>query len=421
MGKTKVALDFIYSKKYTRPIVVAPIPLLREWVKQAGDHRPELKMNIVTKTNPLKEGEVNLIGYRRFQLQSDLVSKFNPDFIALDEGLIKNPSSKRTVEVQNITLDVPERILMTGTLINNTPTDVFGPIRFLEPALVGYKFTKFRDRYSIRNPKVPYYDCLGYRDTEEISEIIAACCIVMKKEDWMNYLPKKIYEEIQIPMPEFLRTVYREIRNNYITEINGHVFAYDNPLSVFGALTQVTCGFLKKDDQIFDLGEHPKLEKMVEIITEKREKAIVWFNYTHEGNLAEEYLRKAGISYLRVDGKTKSVFDSVSQFNSTGIQVLLSQSKVLNYGQTIMGNDKGPFEFLVSQTVRLHIFLSESWSAEVSRQQEDRTHRIGAKSDSIYIRLLMSPVDKVIREAIKEKRDIDRTIMMRACTRDEVD
>lgn len=61
------------------------------------------------------------------------------------------------------------RVGLTGTPMPQTPLDVFGIYRALDPGIFGTKWTPFRSRYAVENPHVPGH-IVGYRNTEELRD-----------------------------------------------------------------------------------------------------------------------------------------------------------------------------------------------------------------------------------------------------------
>jgi len=413
MGKTKIVLDFIHLMQFQKVVIVAPLPLLEVWEGEIVKHRPELRCHIPKKvSSAILEGSgvVNLLNYEKAKLLEKQIIRFKTDFLFLDEALIKDPTTARTKSMLRIAKTVPYRGIGSGTLVNNSPLDVFAPVQFVEPSLVGRSFTTFRDRYTDREDWMPHYMYRGFRDTEEISEIIEACSIVLRKDDWLKDLPKKQYFIENLTLPEEQRGVWDDLIRNKIAEVDGDYIEVDNSLSLFAKLAQISSGFIYKNDNVpFFFREQPKLDRVINLLRENGKRVILWFNYRAEGLMAAETLAEQGISFLQVDGRTKSVKEIVDKFNHGNDQVLLSQAKVLNYGQTILGD----IEYRVDNSIYTQYFLSENWSLQVSRQQEDRTHRIGLKIPPSYTRFMVTPLDRDIRSTLENKRSVDREIMER--------
>ena len=431
LGKTKMTLDFIFLMQFRKVVIVAPKPLISVWLNEAETHRPELQL-IAPEEKAVdidygKEG-IYVISYAKFRLTRDKLVAFQPEFLTLDEALILNGEKRKIQDEDGTNRYVPDslqthtswvvgehtpyRSLASGTLVNNSVIDLYAPIRFLEPSLVGKSIYKFKERFLVMPKTGPSYFAKRPRNTEELKGILSSCSIVLRKDDWLKDLPKKQRFQVELPFPEEQKTVFHDLLANKIAEINGYVMTPENPLTLLGLLSQISCGFVYTENKIpHYFTEQPKITEIIRRVLLQGKKAIVWFNYSAEGKLALQKLTEAGLDSSYVDGKTKDVKGVVKEFNTSSRPILLAQAKVLNYGQTILGNDDPGFGFLIDQHVHIEHFLSESYSYGLGIQQEDRIHRIGTKKEPEYYRYLSSPLDYSIRSKLLERRDISVDIL----------
>jgi SNF2 family DNA or RNA helicase len=256
LGKTKVTLDFIWLIRAVKSLIVCPKALRFVWEEEAVKHRPELSVYVVETTDwdkelpKVKAADVVVVNYDKAVALEEALKGLQFDFMAVDEGLIKNPSTERTKALTRLSRGIKYRCVMSGTLVNNSPLDVFAPLRFIEPSLVGESFTKFRDEYALMTalgkggygPRI----VTGFKRKEEVRDMLASCGVIMTKKEWLVSLPPKEFIHKYVTMGDQQRDYYLQLASNYllqIPEINTEV-EVDNPLSVLIKLNQISNGFL---------------------------------------------------------------------------------------------------------------------------------------------------------------------------------
>lgn len=443
MGKSKVVLDYILLQGFKRTVVVCPKALLFVWEDEISIHRPELSYYTVKSTDWESEkagiaaAQVVIINYTKAVVFQSQLSAEGFDFVHLDEFLIKDPSTDRTKSLTAIAKHIPYRCGGSGTLINNSVLDAFSPIRYLEPALVGWNFTHFKDKHTVKNPRDPR-QVVGYRGVDEARSVLESCSIVMTKDKWLK-LPEKRFHDVCVSLTTEQREVYSQLMRNYTAQVGEHVIDIDNPLVMLSKLYQISNGFLyispdenEADNEVTELlaedsKKKPKkkrithffadtakiraLEQLVTVRVKDR-RAIIWFNMEAEYTLIQGLLDRLGHTYLTVKGGEKHIGDKVRQFNSNPeIQWLVCQAKSVNYGITVLGTTGEKLEAEgaevipgLSPEVHTQIFYSMNFSLEVFLQQQDRIHRLGQKHVCDYYRIFAStPVEDRIRAAIEDK------------------
>lgn len=444
LGKTKIVLDFIYLMKFKKSVIVCPKPLLYVWEEEIRKHRPELTYYIVQTTDweseieEIKKAQVIVTNYNKAVTFEDKLIDLNPEFLGLDEGLIKNYTTDRTKSLTKVGRKIPYKCVMSGTLINNSPLDCFAPIRFVEPAIIGEGVTKFKDKYAIvakQNRNIIF----GFRDMPEIQSIISACCIVMRKEEWLKDLPPKKFHLVKCRLGGDALKCYNDLISNWMFEYKEESFEYDNPLPRLGKLLQIANGFVyaKDEDTLEELNEskvkvknkkrrtvffpeQPKTKTLHELLHNPeglyKRRAVIWFNFTAELEILEDYLIEQGIKYLVIKGGEKDVGGKVNLFNQDpSYRFLLGQARTINYGATILGEENEEYEVIpeFSTTISDQVFYSLNFSLEVFLQQQDRIHRIGqTKECNYWIIITNSCIESRIWKALEDKTFINKSLLI---------
>jgi hypothetical protein len=423
LGKTKILLDYIHLRKPRRTLVVCPSPLKGVWEEERDRHRPELTLTrIDTKDDELK-GEILLMSYAMLRLKLEQLFFWKPELIIVDEALIQNDSLTTSALITLGKLS-KERILASGSLVNNGPLNLYYPLQFSEPSLVGGSFGRFRDRYvetytgtkwNSEGTKTKYTVATDeFKNIPELRSMVRATSIIMRKEEVLKDLPKQHFYEIDIEMPQSYKDIWATILGDAVIDVPGHdLIELENPLAIVSRLSQLTAGFFYMEGKVpWFLDEQPKLDVLIKKASASRERGIIWIKYNAQSLKVEERLAEAGIEYMVVNGRTKDVPKDVRTFNnSDSKQFLVAQERVLNYGHTVLGHKSEDDYLPLSSNVKEQHFLTESYSYQVTTQQIGRTHRIGVTYEPEYYRYLMSPLDLKVRAVLDTRRDVSDTIL----------
>lgn len=449
LGKTKICCDYAWLEKFQRVLVICPKPLLFVWQEEIETHRPELSYHVFESTDweeeysLAKDKTVWVMNYRKASILVDRLYEQEIDAMFIDEGLVKNISSDQTQDITKLSQRIPIRVIMSGTLVNNSAADIFAPVRIMEPSLVGTSYTNFRDAYlntwqPDRENKPHMKVVCGAKDPKMLKEILHTCSLVMRKEEWLN-LPPKYFHYIEVDLPKKTESMYYELVRNYSLKLSDSEIVVDNPLSMMSKLSQFGGGFLYLDEQtgseaqgdllltnkktkkpkkrktlFFD--EQPKIEALKKLLDSdlRDKKFLLWYTMDAERVLIEKLLSEKQIEFLTIAGGDKGIKQKVRDFNTDPkIRVLLCQAKTLNYGVTLLGNQGSDPEetdaviFSVSKAVHTQVFYSLTYSLEVFLQQQDRIHRIGQTKDChYYIIVARTPTELKLVKALEEKQEI---------------
>lgn len=482
LGKTKIVLDYIFylkqtlGSKFTKALIVCPCALLYVWAMEALKHRPELKVHVISEVNyaekikaregkeaeirrlkrrqeeenrGIMEADVVVVNYSKLVIADKFFLKCPWTFMAIDEGLVKNHVSQQTEVITALSKKIPYRTIMSGTLINNGPEDVFAPVRILEPAIFGTRMSRFREEYGVNIEAQGRKFTAGWKRRDEIRSGLEAVSLVMRKEDWLK-LPEKKFFHVPVTLSEEQHRVYRELAANLYCKVSDTFeVEADSPLVCAAKLTQIGSGFIypnfeNGDEETSDLGlkvvggvterkerrkkatkvtrkrgepyvfaEQPKIAKLMELLQGqlKGRKVVLWYNLGGELFLIQKALKDAGLSHLIVKGGISNTGEIITEFNTTDVQVLVCQAKAVNYGVTILGTDLDStsieFEPELDTRVYTHIFYSMNYSLEVFIQQQDRSHRIGqTMSPEYYILVADTEMEQAVIAALENKTEI---------------
>ncbi|HLT86150.1 MAG TPA: SNF2-related protein, partial [Sphingobacterium sp.] len=219
LGKTLQIIAFILSQRekygHTTNLIIVPTSLLFNWQEELSRFAPSIKTFLhygaerdrdVTEMN---QYEVVLTSYGMLLSDIRFLKTFYFNYIFLDESqAIKNPNSERYKAVR--LLQSRNRIVLTGTPIENNTFDLYGQLSFACPGLLGNK-QYFRDTYAIPIDKFEYSKL-----AVELQEKIRPFILRRTKMQVAKELPEKTDMIIYCEMNAEQRRIYdayeRELR-----------------------------------------------------------------------------------------------------------------------------------------------------------------------------------------------------------------
>ena len=443
-GKSKVAIDSIgalYEQgKIDTVLIVAPKGVFDNWIQQEiPRHLPDRIERTVVRWQPnwteKFKAEISAVAVPKNREKKQLVFlvmnvealstqkgqstalrflELNPNnMMVVDESTtIKNRKSQRTKAIVACGRAAKYRRVLTGSPITKSPLDLFSQCDFLADKALGYdNFFAFQARYAVmqRRPRPGgghYPHLMGYRRLDELGNKLEKFCCRVLKEDCLD-LPDKIYTRRNVPLTEEQAKAYRQMKELALVHLdNGEIVTTASILTQIMRLQQITCGFLKPDDDapITPL-KNNRLNQLMEVVEEMSGKALIWATYTHDIEAIREAL--AGVygeeSVATYHGPTpqedrQNIVVEFQKIDSP-LRFFVGHPKTGGYGITLTA----------ANTV---IYYNNSYDLESRLQSEDRAHRIGQEKSVTYIDLV-SPdtIDERILEALRNKINLAQTVL----------
>jgi len=408
LGKTIQIIAFILSLKEQKDdkthLVVVPTSLLFNWNREIEKFAPTLKMlnNYGTKrvknTESFKNYDVILTTYGTLLSDVSKLKKFDFDYIFLDESqAIKNPDSMRYKAAR--LLNARNRIVLTGTPIENNTFDLFAQFSFAIPGLFGSQ-NRFRDEYSIPIDK--------FKDTARAKELqnkINPFLLRRTKKQVAKELPEKTEMVLFCEMGEEQRKVYDSYRNDIRESLlSRDTVEHDSNKSILllQGLTKLRqiCNSPKLLPEDVDYGhDSAKMEVLMKEVQSrhKQHKILIFSQFVSMLDLIRKELDKAEISHEYLTGKSRNREEIVHRFqNDDEVRVFLISLKA---GGTGLNLTEADYVYIVDPW----------WNPAVENQAIDRCYRIGQKKNVVAVRLICPNTleEKIMRmqESKKELAD----------------
>lgn len=347
--------------------------------------------------------------------------------IVLDESSrIKNPNAVRTEQLMLLRPHARCVRILSGTPLTNAPMDVFAQFEFMESGLLGTtSYRAFVAEYAVlldsnshtyrnmvaKNPRVAHAqivakDELGrpmYRNLEKLKTLIQRHSFRVTKEQCLD-LPEKVYTTLPFEISPAQRRAYERLQEDLQIELeDGEVLTVD-ALGRLMKLQQVTSGFVMvpgRDEPEYVSEDNPRLKALVDYVEDVHGKFIVWARFREELRAVAAALREAGIECVEYHG---GVNDADRDAAIDSIQHGTARAFVGNAQSGGIG-----LTLTAAETV---IYFSNDFNYETRKQSEDRAHRIGTKSNVLYVDLVaQDTIDEGIARSLQRKEKLAKKVL----------
>jgi SNF2 family DNA or RNA helicase len=407
LGKTIQIISFFKhlknkGKKNKQPnLIVLPTSLIFNWQEEIKKFCPSLTVKVVggakrTKsTEDFEKFDLIIITYGLMVRDVDYLKDFHFNYIVLDESqAIKNPTSKRFKAAR--LLKANNRLVLTGTPIENNTFDLFAQMTFVNPGLLG-SMASFKKNYATEIDKNKNKEV-----AKELTQLINPFLLRRTKEQVATELPEKTEQILYCTMEKEQQKVYDAYKNEYRNYLMGKIDKEGlgkSKMYVLEGLTKLRqiCDSPKliKDD-IQKTDESIKIKELLRHISEKtnNHKILVFSQFVTMLGLIKEKLDEAGIKYEYLDGKTKDRQEKVNNFqNDDEVRVFLISLKAGGTGLNLTAAD--------------YVYIVDPWwNPAVEAQAIDRCYRIGQTKKVMAYKMICKNTieEKIIKHQEGKKK-----------------
>ncbi len=411
LGKTLQMLTFLQEQqnrdKRGVNLVVLPTTLIFNWQAEAAKFCPKLKLFVHRGGTRQKVNEhwrdydIILTTYGMVRSDIELFRDFHFNYIVLDESqAIKNPDSLISKAAR--LLNSRNRLVMTGTPVENNTFDLYSQMEFLNPGLLG-SAEFFKTEFA--NPIDKMQD---KEKAAQLRKIVYPFMLKRTKEEVAKDLPDKTESIIYCEMDPKQRKVYDTFREMYRQKLVDKMATDGKDKAAFLILEALLklrqiCDSpaLLNDDVEYDQNS-AKLEEIIREIEENagNHKILIFSQFLKMLDLIKVHLEKHKIKYEYLDGKTTDRADRVNHFQEDdSCRVFLMSLKAGGVGINLTEAD--------------YVYLVDPWwNPAVEQQAIDRTHRIGQKKKVFAYRMICKDtIEEKILLLQDKKRDIAKDII----------
>ena len=419
LGKTVQLLAFLSAKKTRKQekpsLLVIPASLIPNWMDEIKRFFPSLKYfvahpaahskkSVLTKTKKVPDSVDLVITTYALAQKYEWLKSYSWSYVILDEAqAIKNPGAKQTRAVKS--LKAQNRIIMTGTPMENRIGDLWSLFDFINPGLLGNKneFTKFSK--NLKN------DPDGY---SRLRKVISPYILRRLKTDKsiISDLPDKVELKSYASLSKKQVVLYQEIVNRLAEKLEESEGIQRKGL-ILSSLMKFK-QLCNHPDQYLgsgkytetDSGKFMRLREICETIHEKREKVLVFTQFKEIAEPLAAFLE----NIFRCKGRVLHGSVPVSK-----------RRKIIDQFQ---GDEYVPFMVLSLKAGGVGLNLTQAnhvihfdrwWNPAVENQATDRAFRIGQKKNVMVHKFLTKgTVEERIDLMLEEKAALSEKIVSKS-------
>ncbi len=426
LGKTIQTLALLQKLKEegaSQPsLLIMPTSLLYNWELEAAKFTPELHVFAYTGTGRIKDVaqfssyDLILTSYGIARLDIDLLKDYLFNYVILDESqAIKNPESNIAKAVKK--LHSLNRLILTGTPLENSTLDLWSQISFINPGLLGMQ-AYFQKEYLVPIEKFADKD-----KTKKLYGVIKPFILRRHKSQVARELPEKVESVKYCTMTTAQEEYYEEVKAYFRNKILGNIEKQGvgkSHMLLLQGLTKLrqiaNHPKMVNPDYTEDAGKLDTMTNMIMNALSENHKILIFSQFVKHLAILQEYLKANNITYAYLDGSTKDRQAQVESFqNNDDIKLFLISLKAGGVGLNLT---KAEYVFM----------LDPWWNPAVEQQAIDRAHRIGQENTVFIYRFIAKntveeKILKLQQRKVKLAMDLITTeeSFVKELTRDDIE
>jgi len=401
LGKTLQALAFLSALRNERgfssvSLVVCPASLLENWKREANRFCPEFSTYIHHGSNRTEDGSTlgkhDLLITSYGTLVRDLEIFERMPFLCVIGDEAQHLKNRKTHNAKAMSsLKSEGRVLLTGTPIENSVSDLLSLLEFLLPGARPSRPPASRGDERIWHE-------------QRILKESAPYLLRRSKKEVAPELPEKIEQVLYVDLTEEQKKCYTEVRQSAENELNKMADSGSSEGAMrMKTLTQLlrlrqTCCDPRLVNPEFPADQSAKLNAFRELLytcLEGGHRMLVFSQFVQVLQLLKSELEAAGLQFCYLDGSSKDRMAQVDRFQEDDtIPVFLISLKAGGTGLNLTAAD-----------VVLH--FDPWWNPAAEAQASDRAHRIGQdKQVTVYKLITSGTVEENVLQLQQGKRKL---------------
>lgn len=387
-------------------LVVVPKSLIFNWKNELRKFAPGLKVYIHDGLHRVKSSELGKI-FKHYQvvissygvIRNDInyLELYKFHYIILDESqYIKNPDSIIYEAVMKLRAN--HKITLTGTPIENSLSDLWAQLNFINPNLLG-TYSSFKKNYIQRIEKEHDH---GLKET--LLKLINPFVLRRTKEEVTPDLPPLTQEIVYCDMSEAQEEAYSREKNsirNRLLENKEH-FMKDRFVALQSLMRLRLLAnhpYMANPEYAGDSGKFEQILSSFESIQAAGHKVLIFSSFVKHLNLLLEVFKEKGWKYAMLTGQTKDREKEIARFKDKDVNCFFISLKAGGTGLNLTSAD--------------YVFIIDPWWNPASEQQAlSRAHRIGQdKSVMVYRFITNDSIEEKIIRLQETKRQLAETMI----------
>ena len=408
-------------------LVVVPLSTLPNWQSEFERWLPSFKVlafrgSKEQRKDALREmrgDEINVVltTYDFILREKGPLTRKNWKHIVVDEGhRMKNAKSRLHQVLNNFTC--ANRLLLTGTPLQNNLTELWALLNFLLPKI----FQSADDFENWFNE--PFSRMQGANDDQQqqLSEeeqmlIIHRLHIVLRpfllrreKSEVLKDLPDKQEFIVRVELSEWQKLAYDQMTQNALRVLDSEGKAVAKSMQNSLMQLRKICNHpylfvdeYRVDRELFRVsGKFEVLDRMLPKLIHFGHKVLIFSQMTQLMDVLGDYFEWRGLKYHRLDGSTpiEERRERMHAFNTENdVNLFMLSTRAGGLGLNL-------------QTADTVIIFDSDFNPQMDLQAQDRAHRVGQKNQVRVFRLITETrIEQGILDKAHHKLDIDQKII----------
>ena len=387
-------------------LVVVPASLIQNWVNEIEHFAPSLKVMTHTgisrarNTSGFSYADVVVSSYHTVRQDIEFLREYPFHYIILDESqTIKNPHSKLYRAMTE--LQASHKMVVTGTPIENSLTDLWSQINFVNEGLLGsLNFFKKQFVKTIEKKK-------NKEQEQRLKELINPFILRRTKEEVARDLPP-LHEQYRFcNMTDEQKRIYEEekstIRNGLLESLE-EIGMEKSAIMMLKGLTRLrqisNHPLMVEEGYEYGSGKYDEVFRNIESVIMEGHKVLVFSSFVKHLNLYADQFDKFGWNYARLTGSTINRQVEVDKFQKDPeCRIFLISMKAGGTGLNLTAAD--------------YVFMLDPWwNPAVEMQALNRAHRIGQDKNVFVYRFISNhTVEEKMLRLQKRKSELANTFV----------
>jgi hypothetical protein len=438
-GKTLTAIGALNRAGARTAIIVCPSKVLGIWPAEFRERSP-IEWHIVSGLRRMSTGRLRamsiadrftqaeqtlfdcrcgkphvvVVNYEALTYEPFASWRPQVDAIIYDEGhRLRTPSGKASKTAAKWSQGIPRRMALTGTAMPQTPLDVFGLFRALDPGIFGTSWTSFRARYAVMGG-YEGRQVVGLRNAEDLA---AKFMSITYRPDVELDLPPCVDTTLTVELEPAARKAYDALERDVWADISAAVRAAGGPVTPDGAertvspanaavlllrLQQLAGGALPDDYGDTAVVSRAKENLLAEALEDAGcgpdEPVVVYCRFRHDLDAVAQVAERLKLRYAEVSGRRSDGLTEDSTMNPdadvVGVQIQSGGTGV-NLTRSAVG-----------------VWYSMGFSLSDYLQGRARQHRPGQTRPVLNIHLIAADtVDAEVYDALAARADVIAAVL----------
>lgn len=390
--------DDIQQLNRLRALVVLPTSLIFNWLNELQKFAPSLKVLVHTGSKRTKTAssfylyDVVLTTYNLVRIDLKWMKKVEFNYIVLDESQqIKNHKSKLFKAVNE--LNTRYKLSLSGTPIENSLSDLWAQMSFINPDLLG-SYAFFAREY-----QTPIEKKNNEFKKEKLKLLISPYLLRRTKTEVAKDLPELTIKTIYSEMSEAQKSAYEKEKSAARNLILENLAELKSPKMNFLVLKSLL--------KLRQIANHPKLAipnytdesgkfddliYHIQSIVKSGHKVLVYSQFVTHLNLIKQALLELNIdfSYLTGTQTSEQREQAIARFKrNTSNRVFLLSLKAGGVGLNLTESE--------------YVILADPWwNPQIELQAIARAHRIGQQQKVVALKFITK---QTVEEKIIQLQD----------------